>query len=328
MNHNISILRGVVILLVLIDHYICAFISVHHGVCANGYVGMFFIASGFVTKQSFNRTTSVNTAKFCFSFFAKKVMRIYPLLWIYLAIYSIKEPYSFFAWVGLDLIGLPWFASAIIQCYLCAYLFYNVTKINHNALRYSLFLSICVVFIIVYHLTLPHRLPFTYQGLPAGHIILFGLGMFVPTLAIRSSREDYFAAILFLSFYICVTYINGSKFDFTELIRTAFSIIFIVCTYFVFVGFIAIKITSRGTRWLASMGNNSYGIYLFHMLFYASLHRLNIIDYHSIGSIFVTSGLFPLFFYCVSRFEQQANVFTTNILFLVLNKLNLASTQR
>ena len=308
---------------------------------ANGFVAVFFVISGYGIYFSLQRrladSSSIN--KVLTTFFFARAAKIMPYYWLSIFLmpfffHEYDELHAFgFSTIAMYL-GLPfvkppgifWFVTAIIQCYLLAPIFFILLK-KLQAAKYILFNLYLAAFLLLATIVLtlaPARigLPtdimsslevFTYRQVLLTNIVLFGMGMAIQPL-IEAYRERLQSVpALALSFFlfgfaVFATSANHSIFPNSNIYMT---LVLIISSFTLCLFVIAINSKPPLTRQVSWLGQMSYPIYLFHMIFFGILATLGVIQVghgNVIASTF-TLILFPLFVvFCQLTEKLQGNL--------------------
>lgn len=310
-----SYLKGVAIVVVLVNHYICAFISSYWSGYANGFISIFFILSGYGIYYSFENTKT-NNRPFCvLDFYVKRMLRMYPLFWVYY-LYHIDLDFHKFSIIDFFAVRftspeIPWFLPAIIQCYILAPLLFCLLK-KYNMQTYFIVTSVILVFVNILFPKL-HVLEgkvWFYKNLYLSHIFLFSVGLAMPSLIKKYyhcnqkiNRFVLFVIFLLMIFSIQETTSRAHDFIYSQYI---FGCLFIILTSSFCFLLLVSNIKPPLLSLFKSIGIYSYSLYLFHGIYYWVFVKLCIIklnDAALFGSLFV-AAIFPIFFYCCALAEE------------------------
>jgi peptidoglycan/LPS O-acetylase OafA/YrhL len=299
---------------------------------ANSLMSLFFLLSGAGIYLSLKRDFAAagKASGALVKYLYKRISRIYPLYWLAYAVFLI-ELFAFDQFVGTfsgfnfvtALVGAPtyprgifWFVTAILQCYLFAPLLYLVIRRQGamSALGTALMLmagSLLVTVFLLDHIgyaTLRDMLE--YKELFLGNVLLFFLGMLIPSLLSRDQGAlartgVWVAGAAGFAFFTYVTDSPDRLFPGSEvyLAPLLFLSAFIFC---ISIMAAAPRLPLGGV--LRLHGDNSYPLYLMHQSFFILLVAVGIIQDFSYASIVYTLLLYPLFLVvCValqSLFQQ------------------------
>ena len=122
-------LKGLSILVVLVNHYLNLNTVVDSGGFGNAWIAVFFFLSGYGIFHSLDRYKQLSSRE-VISFYYRRISRIFPLLWIaWLLEFIVRGGnLSFFILTGIHATGHYWFVPAILHCYLTAPLISIILK--------------------------------------------------------------------------------------------------------------------------------------------------------------------------------------------------------
>ncbi|MGE4504707.1 MAG: acyltransferase family protein [Desulfovibrionaceae bacterium] len=312
---NISLLRGAAILSVLLNHYLNDYVPVDATGYANGCIAIFFFLSGKLSSASINRNPAPLTVASIARYYLKRALRIYPLLWLFLAINPNNVDHGQLSWSGLAITDLPWFVSAMVHCYLCCLPFFGIRRISDPASRVLAFVVFSIGLIVAFDILLPSTPPFVYRGVPGGHLLLFGFGVAVQDMSVPEwlrRNTGRVAAVLAFAVSVYATRLRLDTFALSPIL-TGLSLTLataILCSAFT----APANPTSPPVKQvriphvaLAQLGDYSYGVYLFHMMYFNGLAALGLLKRGSVSSALYALALFPLFFMSVRLVEDASN---------------------
>jgi peptidoglycan/LPS O-acetylase OafA/YrhL len=300
----VLVLKGFAIIIVLINHYINSYLSPNYQGYANGIIALFFVLSGYGIFYSLDKYSEVNKETIQ-QFLWKRCLRIFPLYWLSLFLY--------FGWVNSSLpdyiletvlalphfqaTGIYWFITSLIQCYLLAPLLYLISQ-KIGTRNYLILVIFCTLisFLIFPFTALPYTQDyFVYRYLFLGHLFLFAQGLALPNLlkVIKQYPPDDLSnkltAIAFISFLLLVYYTRfaetGSQIAPLLIIVTPLFCCFSIYTNPQF------PLKSL----LATAGNYSYSLYLFHLIYYHALAELGFVSSSNYVGIVLAIAFFPCF---------------------------------
>lgn len=131
-----------------------------------------------------------------------------------------------------------------------------------------------------------------------GHLFIFSLGIALPDLISRYKTTFTSRIICLISFVLFLFFVWSTRRSVRLFYSDKSSLgPFFVISLFAFCYYM-IKTTPPlpFKRMLVLLGNYSYSIYLFHLLFYKIIYKFGVIKYGSLQSIIFTLLLFPIFF--------------------------------
>lgn len=320
-------LRGVAIVIVLVNHYVNYYLSDQFGGYAYRLVSFFFVLSGFGIYHSLDnviRQGTMNAAQLVYYFY-KRFIRILPLYWLSLlgASYLFPNQYPLSEFVIFPLFRshgvIYWFVTAILQCYLVGPLLFLFLK-RFGKAKYIICLSFLMLLSFIYplmHFDLS-CIHFVYGNFLLGHIYLFGLGMLIPSL-VSENKDTYADKTLTLSlllvFVMLVFHLHGIKRADVLTYRTAnfLAPFFIISAFGFCLFFIATKPRLPFKKIILLLGTYSYSLYLLHYLFYKSLYNIEIIKKASVQGTVTTIVLFPIFLSICVLIEKGLNYSTRQL---------------
>lgn len=90
-NDITDYLKGVAILTIYINYFINGYVSREFSGYANGFVALFFILSGYGIFISLSHLSDSNHKNVLYTFFKKRILRIYPIFWIWCIIHGFSN---------------------------------------------------------------------------------------------------------------------------------------------------------------------------------------------------------------------------------------------
>jgi peptidoglycan/LPS O-acetylase OafA/YrhL len=206
-------LKGFAILFIPVNHYINSYSSLAISGYANGMVALFFVLSGYGNYYALGKFERINLSTIL-RYLVKRAVRIYPLYWLSLLLsyYLRGGQYTWEHVLALPTSpapGLYWFITYLVQCYLLApFLFLLLKKLG--SIRYTLVISIIwfLVYMVYPFTSLPFsRDMFIFRLLFLGHVLLFALGMALPSIIQEYGtrfEKKVLVAVFFLVFLLMV----------------------------------------------------------------------------------------------------------------------------
>jgi peptidoglycan/LPS O-acetylase OafA/YrhL len=304
---TINALKGIAISAVLINHYINRHFSFDATGFGNLFIALFYMASGYGLHYSLGNYFPDGTTfskKAMLRFYLDRAVRIYPLFWIALLAFQI---YSIKAFLGLNAPGIFWFIPTLLQCYaLAPFIFLGIK----NNIPVTITITI-LIFIVIN--CLPHLGYYTGQlivqsasivrmkwaGIYLGYLLMFTFGLLLPcflsTIQVNDHIYTRMLFILHLAATLCFMiwlkcYVSN---------KVLFVVPSILALVLLFIH--AIRCVVR-FRFLAYIGSISYSIYLFHIPFYKTIHKIGF-AHNSWIKIAICLALFPLFLYACDKLE-------------------------
>lgn len=332
LNANLGIvLRGVVIVAVLVNHYFDHFTSVDRSNIANTMVSVFFVLSGYGIAASLQkRMGSGLSAGKLFTFYKTRIARIFPLLWISLLIQALVmgEPYPLSAFLGYGLVGHYWFISSILECYLlCPFLALLLNRQKHVALAgmtavlllSNYFIGINPAlksWLMTFHLT-----SFPYLEIYLINVYLFFCGMYFQRIwQARTRRIQLPYTRPITSAYPLFWVLLATALAYTVISRFVLTALPFFGSVFLFL-VTALYALSRqalpqfwGSKALLFAGRHSLSLYLLHIPFYFLFARVGLIRMDSALSLLLCLALLPLFVFIALKLENLAKLASDGLL--------------
>ena len=310
-------LKGVAILTVVVNHFVNVYMHDSAGGYANGMISFFFILSGYGLFFSLSRGLQRSSwNQLIVTFWKRRVLRIYPLLWIYLIIeHTFKI--NLMQLLALDFFrpSIPWFVPAILQCYLVApFFFVLLDKVGIKLYSAALLAGFCVLNLILFYRGIPNEAAIAYHGYNGfffSHILLFGAGLLIARISSTASKtlshsRVYLIVLLFLFFLHETTPHTDIHFSGSIIIlEVCFLLVSILCVYSI----VNSAVYLPCSRLFQGLGIYSYSIYLFHPYYFKGLQRIVVLERYnlSLASIFVCILLLPLFLASLAYCEEIIN---------------------
>ena len=305
-------LKAFAILAVCTNHFINGYIATSLSGYANGFISIFFVLSGYGIYHSLEKHSEKQLPEFLIFFLKKRLMRIYPIFWIWCILHGF--PNGILGFFALDFIypKSPWFIPAIMQCYLVSvplFLFFERIKLKYN------FITIFTVFVFLNALLLysnfsPIR-AIGYRGLFFLHIFQFYLGYALAKTKNNSIYPKYYAIISLFLFFFFIQETTPQEFfefsgkDFLFPILFSFSAVLLCHT------FISINFTLPFKKTFNFIGIHTYSIYLFHSYSFIVLYKMGIIFKNNtqLSGVAIWILTLPLFILIFAAMETTINEF-------------------
>lgn len=302
---NTDYLKGLAITSVYINHFIGGYVNSSVNGYANGFISIFFLLSGYGVYHSLQGRICIDKG-WCSGFYLKRLLRIYPLFWIWCLLNGFSN--GILGFWGLDIINpkSPWFIPAIIQCYLLAPILY----IFISKVRLRTGVAAILIGFVVLNVTLPQCIgepirAIGYRGLFFSHIFLFCLGYLLANFKFYKEikgillKNYFFATAIFLFFIQETSSQSIISFYGKEPI---FNFIFLFSTLLICFVFISNPKILPLNRFFGVIGRYSYSIYLFHCIGFALVKNVGLIgkpvySYFDIIIIIILSPIL-IFSYC------------------------------
>ncbi len=301
-------LRGFALGIVLVNHYINLYITDTLTFYANGAVGVFFLLSGYGIFHALSREFRDEGLQFggLVRFYLGRALRIAPLYWIFLLVWSVTEGTvpPIYVWLGIPLglaPGVGWFVTLLIQCYLVApFLYVLLQKIGvakYTAVAVGGLLLLWLV-AMVQPVSIPYTSVYSYRHLTLGHISLFSFGLAMPNLIRGFPRRPPWV-LLPVSLSLFLILLHFTRFQYFELSRYL-APLFVLSTLALCSLVILVKPRLVFGKVLILVGTYSYSVYLFHVSFYQVLERIGGQEFGPwIGIVFVFLALPPFLILCI-----------------------------
>jgi len=341
-----TILKGVVIGAVLINHYFDHFTSVERSNIANTMVVVFFVLSGYGISASLQKKVGDRfSAARVLTFYQLRVARIFPLLWISLLLQSliIDQPYSIYAFLGYGLTGHYWFISSILECYLLSPLLaWALNRQKHVAIAIMTFLLLATHALIGLNPELTpalmtfHLTTFPFLEIYFINIYLFFCGMYFqriwqerhamgvglrshPIHSLYAHRPATTYTIFWLLFAAALGYTVVDRLFFSALpflggvLLFSATAIYALCT----------RVYSQDwiSKALLFTGQHSLAFYLLHIPFYFLIARMGLIQRDSYLSLLLCLILLPVFVWVALKIEQLGQVASDRLRSIATNSV-------
>ena len=311
-------LRGFAILFVIANHFLNQYVDPHtFKGFANALMSIFFVLSGYGIANSLERRPKKAGTKMTPSlrFYIDRIPRIYPLLIISLLLdgWISNKAHSPLAYLGIKNHGIYLFVNQIIHCYLAALVLHSFLSKNSLKRFLLIMVSLFIVLNAAFLFTPLGKLHFVryllrsslaYRDLFLLHLVLFSLGMVISKFQqnknpVNGSRAIWSKAISILAI-LPVLFLLG-KTTRVPLLRMGFDLLLLLSCVYICQLFIEHRLK---VPYLNDLGVYSYSLYLFHLIYYALLEHLNVLQRDSTVSFLMVILLFPLFFLVCKTIEQ------------------------
>lgn len=317
-----SLLKGVAILAVLVNHYVNAHLTSGYAGYANGVIALFFVLSGYGLSFSLAGLGELNSHAIK-AFYRKRLLRIYPLYWLALLCAALfwHKTYSLATITAFPLhqaSGIYWFISSLLQCYLVAPFLYKLLRAKGLRGYLAHILSTAALLQVLYFsLGLPFTSDyFVYRDFFLGHLLLFALG-----LGLVDFRQDHdgrpgldrpllLGVFLFFSGGVWATRPQDTIAIQDALLIAPF---FISAAVLLVYSSLRARFTVPASRVLIVIGEHSYSLYLFHLFYYSLLEKVGIIAHGSLISALLTIALSPLLILCCRLLEERLKRLTDHL---------------
>lgn len=314
MNKRIitNYLKGISILAVCINHFLNTFTTGSFGGYANGFIAIFFLLSGYGIFHSCVKQGEKPLPEFLLFFFKKRLLRIYPLFWIWYI--AAKFPDGIIGFLALNFFQpkSPWFVPAIMQCYLIAPLLFLLTnrlKLKYSfSIVFSLFLTINITLLAAGFV--PER-AIGFRGLFFLHIFLFYLGCVLAKIEEKRKWSNIWGYCTFLLVLIFIHETTPQAFLHFQSKVPIFSVFLSFSIFFLCLSLFSADIILPMHKAMNFVGRHSYSIFLFHGFSFKTLMMLDIIHKKNteLSGFLIWLATLPLFFFFFAVFETTVNEF-------------------
>ena len=304
-------LKAIAILAVCVNHFIIIYTPRAFGIYANGIISFFFLFSGFGIFHSLNKTSHLPIKEFLLLHFKKRLIRIYPLFWIWCLINGFEN--GLLGFFALDFINpkSPWFVPAIMQCYIMAPFLFLLVKKTTTTMNFALVTGLTIVLnlFLIGYLNIESMRAVGYREIFLLHIYVFYFGYI---LAIK--QEKFISnKFLLLTFSILACFFIQGTTSQTLIDFPGRSYLFAFSMVFAIFFTSGLMFTSVQRLPFSScmnfIGEHTYSIYLFHGLGNFLLHKAGIIHHDNTGflGIIVWSVTLPFFILVYAALETFVN---------------------
>ncbi len=298
-------LKGLAILVVIVNHYLKVHVTDTVGGIAYSFLAVFFLVSGYGIYYSLTRRDiSAGEPGKLLRFWADRVLRLLPLYYLAILVRDFVlggfgSPLHYLNIYGP---GHFWFVPAIINCYLVAPFIYMFMRWN----RAVAIIGLAVVVLVgtgVFMGGLVHggvaqlldTLQLTYKRVFGLHIFLFALGMLAASERRRLERPKGKVAgtgvrlgylALFVSFPVGYWLVKNNA-------HGLFAMILQLGMMGLAVAFVGVGLRyAVSFSLLAKIGAVSYGLYLFHMTYFNLMDKAGLL--HGFTGVIWATALFPV----------------------------------
>ncbi len=333
-------LKGIAISTVVINHYLNLNVRGDSTGFANAWIAIFFFLSGYGLYYSLTQHNFHNSFNEYILFYYKRIVRIFPLLWLAWLIELLirKGNISFWIPTGIHASEHYWFIPAILQCYLVAPVIYLAIK-----KRPIISISILMILIVLinYFLYFRYSILLTkianfinarWRWVYFLNILVFAYGMlfafFNKNITTKKGGFIHYCIFWILILLITILMVFLKVYSHNKyIIEIAFQIAPIVMILLLCVWALNFLIANAIFEYL---GRISYSIYLFHMSYYLLISNIGSFTENSIKELITTVAFFPIFIFACEYFEKMGNYFNRKLrkLFTIKVDQQIAQTDR
>ncbi|OYU55992.1 MAG: hypothetical protein CFE25_01740 [Chitinophagaceae bacterium BSSC1] len=295
MNRNVSLdyLRGISAIGIMIYHFGSWSYGLFDSSTILSRIGIygvtiFYILSGATLYQVYSKNILLTSKHLCV-FYLKRIARIFPLLWL-VNIFTIVVDYNShfnLKFIFLNFTGLfgflswdqyiatgAWSIGNELVFYFLFPIFIYFSNLN---LKIFLLLTLFLIYFYFSFLILKPDIPISQQWYfytnPLNHVFMFYCGMLISTYKVKDSYKKgliylFLVGIIIFIFLPVEGYSSNLVFG-TPRLLFSFSALLIVL-FFVNTNF---KLNKRVEILLASFGEYSYSIYMFHPIMYLIVYK-------------------------------------------------------
>ncbi len=311
-------IKGVAILVVVANHFLNAYVSRQYSGYSNGVIAFFFVLSGYGLYHSMQRDRGRLDPRSLVRFFRKRFERIYPIYWIGYAVYlafgiiaiSVVELFA----VQFTQPRFLWFIPAMVQCYIAApFLYAAFRRFGKGKFIVLSVLGIAVLNVVFHLAEVPTVKVWSYRGVYMSHILLFAIGLALPSLLSGSlplkgcspghARVFLGGSLVLFLFALQETTPRAHEFPGSEVLFGSLLVVSVLLvTYHALL--LACKVPLMDI--FRRVGIYTYSIYVFHGLFFDGLNRIGLIERHGSGAKGTVAViiLVPIFILAASLLEE------------------------
>jgi peptidoglycan/LPS O-acetylase OafA/YrhL len=305
-------LKAVAILAVCINHFINGYITGSFKGYANGFMAIFFLLSGYGIYHSLEKQIDKPLSDFFSFFFKNRLMRIYPLFWIWCILHGFPD--GILGFLGFNFIHpkTPWFIPSIVQCYIFApFLFILSSRMKMGYGLPAVFGVFAMINILLIMGDFSPIRSIGFRNLFFLHIFQFYLGYILAKIEKDNSCPKYlvYLSLLLLMFFVHETTSHAFIWFFGK--KYLFPLLLSFSTFMLCLSVLSSKIILPFHKVMNFIGVHTYSIFLFHDLSFNVLSKFGIIHPNGtqlIGALVWLMTL-PLFFLIFAALETTVNEF-------------------
>jgi peptidoglycan/LPS O-acetylase OafA/YrhL len=278
-------LKGFAVLVVYANHFVNEFVSDSMFGYASGFIAVFFIFSGYGIYLSLDKHRTQKNARFWLQFFKKRLIRLYPLLWLWSLIYVlVYHKFNILAFFALDFVDSdpPWFVSAIMMCYLAAPILFLVLR--NLSIKKGLLIVVIGLFVanvVLFSLDVLFERSLGFRGLFFTHIFLFCLGIFLAKMKLEKSFPMHIILICILVFLFFVQEGSGQPLIHFTGKTPLFSFLFPFSALLLCYVLMSGNITLPLKPYLVLIGRYAYSVYLFHIFGFVVFEKTGLLQIYN-----------------------------------------------
>lgn len=319
-SEAVSWTRGVVILIVILDHYLMTRTSLPYRLGSNAFVSFFFLASGFGIWGSLNVVWRDDLLiRSALLFVWKRLKRIYPLYWLYVILHvrCNLQSISISDFMALKFTNpdFEWFVPSLVQCYLVAPLLFVAVRRLGEGKFLLIIIGLCLLLNVVAESAgiSPVRVWF-FREVGMGHVFLFAIGLVLRSKlqSFRFLRVSVAFQVVMSGFFLCAVWIAYHDSGLPLLSARMANVAVLLSSVAVFSSLL-------GRSWLPDWhgvikrcGLYSYSLYLFHGSYLTGLAMAGVISARAddLRGLFAIMLFFPPFALLSATLE---NVFSRKV---------------
>jgi peptidoglycan/LPS O-acetylase OafA/YrhL len=305
-------LKAFAILAVCINHFINGYITSSLKGYANGFISIFFILSGYGIYHSLKKQIDKPLSGFFAFFIKKRLMRIYPLFWIWCFLHGFPD--GILGFLGLDFIHPKtlWFIPAIIQCYIFAPFLFILT--HRIKLKYSfpaIFGTFAIINILLFMEGFSPIRAIGFRNLFFLHIFQFYLGYILAKIEKDISCPKYFVYVSLFLFIFFIQETTSHAFLSFFGKRYLFPLLLSFSAFILCLSLLSSKIHLPFQKVMNFIGIHTLSIFLFHDYSFRVLSKFGIIHPNNtqLSGVLVWLLTLPLFFLIFAAIETTVNEF-------------------